>query len=197
MSVNATTYSDLIKYGNFNLAGQLQPCKEPPLGASVIKEFNITSTDTQAALYKLDSTKELILAFPGTASSADTTTDLFFLPLPFLSVLDCAGCLVHGGFGYAFASILPSLNVTIVQALKDYPTYRLTITGYSLGAGLAKLAFVWARDNPAISSRVGPSYSYGEPRVGNLLFASFTDRLSGASDTEIGLWHRITHADGE
>lgn len=163
----------------------------------MIKEFNITSTDTQAALYKIDATSELVLAFPGTANDRDLATDLFFLPLPFLSVLDCVGCLVHGGIGYAFASLLPSLNTTVVQALHDYPTYRLTITGFSLGAALAKLAFVWARDNPTVSPRVGPSFSYGEPQVGNLPFALFTDRLSGATDDNVGLWHRVTHANGK
>lgn len=163
----------------------------------MIQEFNITSTDTQAAVYKLDSSKEIIVAFPGTATAQDLVTDLFFLPLPFLSVSNCIGCLVHGGIGYAFASVLPGLNTTVVRALKDYPTYRLTITGYSLGGALAKLFFVWARDNPSISARVGPSYSYGEPRVGNLPFATFTDRLTGATDTNVGLWRRITHADGK
>ncbi|QIW97188.1 hypothetical protein AMS68_002706 [Peltaster fructicola] len=192
--LDPTAFAPILKYASYVEASYQQPCKKPPGGAVTIKDFNITSSDTQASLYRLDSSKELIIAYPGSNSTVDYITDLTFVPLPYTTSKNCSLCLVHAGFANAFNSIMPPLESALETAVKAYPSYTITVTGGSLGGALAKLTFNYFKDTKDFGAKVTAGWSFGEPRVGNKPFADYSDSLNGASETNVGLYRRVTHA---
>jgi hypothetical protein len=73
-----------------------------------------------------------------------------------------------------------------IIAYKDYHSYPVTYTGYSIGGAVATLAAMQTvADNLRESSHI-TLITFGEPRVGNLIFANSVDR-------ELPNIFRITH----
>jgi hypothetical protein len=64
------------------------------------------------------------------------------------------------------------------------PTYRLVVTGHSLGGAVATLATAYLR----AAGFPADLYTYGSPRVGNLALAEFVTNQAGAE-------YRVTHTD--
>lgn len=196
--MSPAVYEDFVKYATFARASSIQPCRKPPLGSTLVQEFSIASTDTQASLYKLDNTKELVLAFPGSASLQDfflTNALIILLPAPDLFP-KCSSCFIHTGFANAFRSIVPTLNATLADAVEANPDYKIVVTGHSLGGALAKLAFAYFKSSAVFGSKMSAGYSYGEPRNGDARFANYVDDLAGVSGSDPGTYHRVTHANG-
>lgn len=160
----------------------------------MITYLDVNSTDTQAALWKSTDREEIIVGIPGTASEEDADTDFDFLFTEYESLdVDCEDCLVHRGFLGAWNSLAPLLAEELTAALDANPGYRTIISGHSLGGALATLAFASLVNGPY---NVVEAYSYGSPRVGNSDFAAYIDSLSGAWDSEPGIFYRVTHANG-
>ncbi|RMZ78471.1 hypothetical protein DV737_g3895, partial [Chaetothyriales sp. CBS 132003] len=183
-------YANLVYYAQFPMSGQ-SACTDPPSGIVEQQYFNITSTSTQAAIFRIDSRKEFVLAIPGTNDPQDYLTDLDF----FFAKYDAPGgscdtCLVFRGFQIAWDSLSSPVEDGLRNALTQYPNYTVSISGHSLGAGISELAFSSLRPQ---SFNIGALYTYGAPRVGNQQFADYIDSLSGASDTSPGIYRRITH----
>ena len=61
-----------------------------------------------------------------------------FGPRPYNKV---AGATVHTGFYTSYAELKDDFMKTLMQYLNQYKTYKLTVTGHSLG-GLIYLAFI-------------------------------------------------------
>jgi len=155
-----------------------------------VKTIKDLVTDTQAAIFKDDNAKELILSFPGTASAQDFVTDFSFIPLNQTTASGCTDCRVHGGFYVAWRSIADQVIAALADLRAKNPGYSTIITGHSLGGAIATLAYT---DLKAAGVPVKTAYTMGSPRVGNPAYADFNDRLSGASDTNLGTLIRITH----
>lgn len=154
--------------------------------------FSINSTDTQAAIFRDDNAEEFILGIPGTNSNQDYLTDFTLVPVPYLAPnLECVGCLVHLGFYTAWSSITDDVSKALTANLAKYPSYKIIISGHSLGAALAQLAF--AALKPQFTTALTQTYASGQPRVGNAAFADHIDDLSGATDTAPGIYKRVTH----
>lgn len=173
----------------------LGQCSKTSTGATLIQFFNITSTDTQGALWKLPSEKSILVSIPGTNSSKDYATDFDFFFTNYSSPgVDCQGlCLVHNGFLGAWNSLAPEITPALEKALDANPDYKTIITGHSLGGAIAQLAFASLRDT---KYKVVGAYTYGQPRVGNQAYADYIDSLAGASEEEVGIFHRVTHYNG-
>ena len=75
-----------------------------------------------------------------------------------------AGTLVHSGFKRYLDSIWAQVTQWVTAYRANHPNQNLTITGHSLGAALATLAF--SRLNDATSSLI----TFGCPRVGNPVY---------------------------
>ena len=136
-----------------------------------------------------------MLAIPGTNSTEDILTDLDVVLVPYeASGVSCSDCVVHGGILDAWNSISASVEDALKTALAEYPSYNVTISGHSLGAALAELAFGSLKPQ---SFNVGQLFTYGSPRFGNQNYANYIDGLSGASDSNPGIAYRVTHADGK
>ncbi len=77
---------------------------------------------------------------------------------------------VHSGFLADFESIKAEVISRVVSFRKLYPTAKIYVTGHSLGGALAILAALelrWQQLTPAMV------VTFGQPRVGNNLFAQF------------------------
>lgn len=194
--VDPALYPVLQRYTRFAVASlatftfTLGTCPSPPFRSSLEKTIKNLVTDTQAAIFKDDAAKELIVSFPGTASVQDFITDFSFVPLSQATAPGCAGCRVHGGFYVAWRSIADEVTAALADLRARNLGYSTTITGHSLGGALATLAYT---DLKASGVPVRTAYTMGAPRVGNSAYANFIDAISGASSSALGSHIRITH----
>ncbi|KAH8689923.1 feruloyl esterase A precursor [Talaromyces proteolyticus] len=190
--VTHTIYEKLVQYAAYPDISMGQCTNVSNTGATLIKFFNITSTDTQAVLWNLPSEKNIIVSIPGTASDRDWLTDFDFFLTNYASpgVVCPGGCQVHSGFVGAWNSLAPELMPALESALEANPDYRTVITGHSLGGALAQLAFASLSN---AKYKVVGAYTYGQPRVGNQAFADYIDSLAGASYNKTGIFYRVTH----
>jgi hypothetical protein len=93
-----------------------------------------------------------------------------------------AGCLVHTGFYASWAEVSSRVYSAVAAAKAANPTYKVVVTGYSLGAAVATLAAAYLRE----AGHAIDLYTYGSPRVGNLAFAKFVTQQAGSE-------YRVTH----
>lgn len=155
-----------------------------------MRTFHNIFTDTQAAIFQDDGAKEIIVSFPGTQSLQDLLTDIAFIPLPLLTAPGCTNCAVHSGFHVAWRSVADDITRALSQLRVQKPAYSVIVVGHSLGGAIASLAFT---DLKANNVPIKAAYTMGAPRVGNAQYATFTDKLAGASDKQLGSFIRITH----
>lgn len=101
--------------------------------------------------------------------------------------------MVHAGFMTSWRHTRPQLLDTVKSLVDEYPDYRLTLVGHSLGgavAALASLDFHAKGWKPQVTT-------FGEPRVGNQALAKYLDTAffnrsqTNASDG----YRRVTHVD--
>ncbi|KAL2866087.1 lipase family protein [Aspergillus lucknowensis] len=185
-AVSPDLYDKITRYTAFSAAAYADSCATPPFGSSVVKTFNDNATDSQATLFQDDAAGELIIAFRGTSTPTDLDTDLQFL-LTDLAVegADCSGCQVHQGFQTAYNALADDVTSEIESALSANPDQTLTITGHSLGGGIAAIA------TAALSGQGHKvtTYTFGEPLNGNKAFVEY---IEGAVPDEN--YYRVTHA---
>lgn len=186
----------LQRYTRFAVASlatftyNLGKCPSPPFKSTLVKTINNIATDTQAAIFRDDNARELILSLPGTSSAQDFVTDFAFIPMNQTTAMGCTNCRVHSGFYVAWRSIADEVADALADLRAANPGYSTIITGHSLGGALASLAYV---DLKAGGVPIEIAYTMGSPRVGNPAYADFVDRLSDASDQNLGTMIRITH----
>lgn len=53
------------------------------------------------------------------------------------------------------------------------PSYKVVLTGHSLGAAMARVTYFFLEDTKRFPKTKYELYTYGEPRVGNYAFADF------------------------
>jgi triacylglycerol lipase len=106
---------------------------------------------------------EAVIVFRGTASMADSLTDLH-------CGVTCSSNnkTVHAGFNKTFESIKSQLAILLDQ-LGNRPVHCV---GHSLGGAIANLAAVWIRSNYKIPVKL---YTFGSPRVGFNAYAMQTE----------------------
>ncbi|PSN73984.1 alpha/beta-hydrolase [Corynespora cassiicola Philippines] len=194
--VSQALYDQFLRYTRFSAAAYAALCPNPPGSAVVARFFDQKATDTQAFLMRDDSTKELILTFRGTSTAQDLITDFDQELVAYTSSgVTCNGCTVHKGYLEQWNSIADAVKAAIQDQSRSY---KLTITGHSMGASLAVLA---------ASSLKGQEfdlicYSFGQPRTGNSEFADYIntvlpqDILFRVTHENDGVPQTITMADG-
>ncbi|KAJ0418727.1 Alpha/Beta hydrolase protein [Aspergillus carlsbadensis] len=185
-AVSPAVYENIARYTAFSAAAYADSCATPPAGSSVVKYFNDNATDTQATLFQDDDAGELIIAYRGTSAPADLDSDLQFLLVPLTAEgTDCSACRVHQGFQTAYNAIADPVTSEIESALSSHPNYKLTITGHSLGGGIAAIA-------TAALTGLGhtvTTYTFGEPLNGNAAFVQYIEDSVPDSN-----YYRVTHA---
>lgn len=156
-----------------------------------------TITDILAFLAISPATSELILSVRGTTSLTNWLDDVLWARA---ATSLCSGCEAHLGFLTAYSELVAAINASLVTALARYPSYRIVVTGHSLGGAVATLLALHLRDalrglllllDPGRGGGIA-LYTYGSPRVGNRALAAYvTQQQSG---TASGGNYRVTHA---
>lgn len=193
--INPALFPALQRYTKFAVASLVTfvgggNCAKPPYGSKLVSTIRHNGTDTQVAIFQDDTAKELIISFPGTTSMQDGLTDTVIYLTPFTTAPGCDGCKVHLGLLTGWRSVQVNLTAALTGLQSKYPSYTTVVVGHSLGGGLASVAYT---DMKANNIPIRAAYTMGSLRVGNHQYADFTDSISGASDSAIGGFVRITH----
>ncbi|OSS44535.1 hypothetical protein B5807_10797 [Epicoccum nigrum] len=149
--------------------------------ASTTLEYSRTETLTDVTGFvATDPTNKLIVvSFRGSISLSNWLTNLDFA---LTDTALCSGCLAHTGFWNSWqdasAAVLPALRLAKAQ----HPSYRIAVTGHSLGGAVATLAAAAMRQ---LGYPVA-LYSFGAPRVGGPKLSSFISTQHGGN-------YRVTH----
>jgi hypothetical protein len=119
------------------------------------------------------SQKIIVVGFKGTKTTINWAmnlkTDYYDpdLPAPF------SDAKIHSGFYEMCKVLYPDMKKHFVKLIKKHPTYKIIMTGHSMGGALATLsAFSLVRDN-VINWEKLSVITYGQPRVGNQEFADY------------------------
>ncbi|MCJ1363355.1 hypothetical protein MMC16_002462 [Acarospora aff. strigata] len=150
-------------------------------GATIIRGGRTPLGDIGAVLAVDNTNKLLVLAIRGSSSAQNFAVDALagFVPSKI-----CPGCLVHQGFYGAWLELKAFLLPTLTAAVAMYPDHQIVITGHSLGGAIAIIAAAELR-NKGMNIAM---YSYGQPRIGNALTASYI-----SAQTNLGPTYRATH----
>ncbi|RPB11172.1 alpha/beta-hydrolase [Morchella conica CCBAS932] len=139
----------------------------------------------------------IIVAFRGTYSIANALADLAinkqeYVPYPDdghtadPAAAKCNDCLVHAGFLQSWSNTNALISDVVAALRSEYPGYRLTLVGHSLGGAVAALAALDYKGrgwDPHVTT-------FGEPKVGNQGLADYFDARFGAET-----YRRVTHAE--
>ncbi|PHH74522.1 hypothetical protein CDD82_4900 [Ophiocordyceps australis] len=186
--IDQALFDSFKRYTEISSAAYADECAEPPQAINITKRISNTKTDTQAFLARDEQTNEWILAFRGSSSAKDFLIDLDSRLVPFetAGVTDCKDCKAHQGILKAWNSVSQETIAAVKAALAETPDAKLTVTGHSLGATLASLATLSLVGSDV---KVTATYTFGQPRTGNQVFADFADATIPA-----GKLFRVTHA---
>lgn len=98
----------------------------------------------------------------------------------------CSGCQVGDGFLRAYTSVQNQTVALFASTRKRYPSAASVFVGHSLGGAVAMLA---ALDLVAQFSLVDPVlYTFGNPRVGNAAFASYSNGVFAGGASQRMVW---------
>jgi hypothetical protein len=83
---------------------------------------------------------------------------------------------IHYGFYSIWNSIASDVFNSIKEAKEKYPDYKIVFTGHSLGGAIASLGAIVINLNETYT--VDSIYTFGEPKLGNDVFAEFSTFVS-------------------
>jgi len=149
--------------------------------AIAVASFTGNVTDIRGFIGVDPVDQQIVVSFRGSVSVRNWITDFIFLQVPCDLTL---GCLVHSGFDISWAEVADSVLAGVSAAKAAHPTYKVAVTGHSLGGAVATVAAAYIRK----AGFAADLYTYGSPRVGNRPFVDFVTEQPGAE-------YRVTHAD--
>ncbi|KAI8820094.1 Alpha/Beta hydrolase protein [Fimicolochytrium jonesii] len=155
-------------------------------GTTLVDHFYKDSTTGYVAYN--DAQKTIIISFRGTLFPLNFFRDLQLYTEKLTIGVNGAGwgtaapaaARVHSGFQttYEVAQARVRSTVSSILAQPARSQYKIVVTGHSLGGAVAVLAALDLLDfvTPSLNNRI-ELYTYGEPRVGNSVFARWVDSL--------------------
>jgi len=135
--------------------------------------------------------REIIVSFRGTLTPAALLVDAAFAQASYDGHPDAPkGAKVHAGFQIAYKRVVKLVRDHVSEFLDTHKSlmdkgYTVHVTGHSMGGAMAVFAVL----DLAASKILKPSqislYTYGQPRTGNLEFATFVSSLKWRHLTRI------------
>lgn len=122
------------------------------------------------------SAETIVIAYQG-SYSVEQVIDQFLTNLGSPENRFRTGGKVFQYFGDAFQNLYPCVQGSVQDLLNTYPTYKVVVTGYSLGAALASLTAAALVFDGLVSASRLELYTFGMPRVGEKEYAYNFDRL--------------------
>ncbi|KAK4511487.1 uncharacterized protein ATC70_012702 [Mucor velutinosus] len=168
--IAATAYCrDVVPANNWKCE---QCLKQVPDG-KLIKTFTSFVSDTNGFVLRSDKEKVIYLVFRGTNSIRSSIADIQF---DFTTYPNVKGAKVHRGFLNSYNEVVRSFFPDIQDQITAFPSYKVIVTGHSLGAAQALLAGMdlYQRDS-RLSAKNLAIYTVGMPRTGNAAFAYYVD----------------------
>ncbi|CAA7271237.1 unnamed protein product [Cyclocybe aegerita] len=86
----------------------------------------------------------------------------------------------HSGFMSGFNAVGKDVLGVVSWQTSQYPSYRIVLTGHSLGGAIASLGALVVKS--ALPQANVVLYTYGQPRVGNTNFASYLEKMIGVNN---------------
>ena len=130
----------------------------------------------------LRDTKTIYVAFRGSSSLENWIADFEIKKIPYTSYPDC-NATIHDGFYKSALHVKDEVYFSLDWLKIKYPSYRIIVTGHSYGAAVAQiLAMELIKDGFSLEV-----YNYGQPRLGNVNYASCVNQYLA------GKYWRITH----
>jgi predicted lipase len=138
-----------------------------------------TSTDV-TGFVAVDHTNQLIvISFRGSQTIDAWRTNLDFGT----TITDvCSGCTAHTGFWKSWTDARDRVVPAVKQTSVAFPTYKITVTGHSLGGAVAILAAASLRN----AGYTVALYNFGSPRIGGSKISSYITNQAGGN-------YRVTH----
>ncbi|KAH6620102.1 Alpha/Beta hydrolase protein [Boeremia exigua] len=149
--------------------------------SATVLEYSRTETITDVTGFvATDHTnKQIVVSFRGSQSIDNWLTNLDFALVP----TDlCTSCTAHAGFWQSWLDARATVVPAVKAAVANYPAYKITVTGHSLGGAIAAFAATQLR-NLGLGVAL---YTFGSPRIGGPVLSAYVSGQSGGN-------YRVTH----
>lgn len=117
-----------------------------------------------------NSTKTITVAFKG-SGSLDQVYNIFTSAILETPVDFVIGGTVQAYFASAYEQLNPCIEQSVKELVEKYPTYKVVVTGYSLGGAIASMTAAALVHNNITTTDNTALYVFGTPRVGDKNFA--------------------------
>ncbi len=176
--LSGAAYCSKDIYYQMNLGG-------PAQGFKIHIALYDYKSDLQGYTGILSNTNQIFVVFRGSSSARNWLEDFEIKQVPYLSNNNqCTDCKVHNGFYKSSLAVKNDVLLSVRGLKKKYPNYEIIVTGHSYGASCAQLIGLELLANGYQDVSV---YNFGQPRVGNKIFANYVETILADK-----LW-RFTH----
>ncbi|KKA27795.1 hypothetical protein TD95_003567 [Thielaviopsis punctulata] len=135
-----------------------------------------TATDVAMIIGIDHKRQEIVLSYRGTVDIRNWIVNLSFSQSSCEELIE--DCEAHQGFLWAWSETKDAVMSGIAAATAEFPSYKIIVTGHSLGGAMATLATAYLRN----AFYKLDLYTYGSPRVGNLMFVQLVTNQLGSEN---------------
>lgn len=129
------------------------------------------SKDTEGFIGYLPSDNAIYVSFRGSSSLSNWVTNLHANLVTYKEWSAC-NCKVHGGFQDAVDAVKSEVLKEVNRLHNKYPTYKIKVTGHSLGGALAQLTGMMLIHHGYTVEMI----NFGQPRIGDKNYADFANK---------------------
>ncbi|KAJ7879387.1 Alpha/Beta hydrolase protein, partial [Mycena leptocephala] len=147
-----------------------------------VKDNTVEKGRTQGFVARDDKRGEIAVSFRGTFNLKDAVTDAraWLTPFDLPGIAKDPKIRVHKGFLLPYKDVSDDVRTIVKNELKSFPTYRIVVTGHSLGGAIASIAALSLKTEfPHTTLQLD---TFGQPRVGTKNFARHVENTIGVEN---------------